>query len=266
MRRILMTVTIVASMFGVAAIAFGAIPASDGTIGACYGSDPAAQRGVRFVDNASQCNEGESFLKFSQQGPKGDAGLAGPAGAAGAAGAPGAAGAAGGGSGGGGYAVPDEEAFIKIDGIPGESADAKHPGQIDVLAFDHGAVQATTAGGSGAGTGKASFRDLSFVHAIDKATPALFLATATGKHIKDATLTVRRAGGEKFEYYKVTLKDVLVSSVREHTQDPPLAGGPVENVSLHYGKIEVTYIPQKPDGSAGSAVKATYDVKANKAL
>ena len=136
-------------------------------------------------------------------------------------------------------------------------------GEIAVLAFDHGAVQSPGSGGGG-GSGKVSFRDFSFTHAIDAATPPLLLATATGKHLKEATLTVRRAGGEKFEYYKVRLQDVTVGSVREHTQDPPKSGGPVEDVTLRYVKIEVTYIPQKPDGGAGGALKATYDLKSAK--
>ena len=261
MRRILLTVTVFALVLGAAAIAFGAIPAGDGTIGACYSSEAARASAARFVDDASQCNQGESFLRFHQQGPKGDPGQAGPAGAAGA---PGAAGASGGGSS-AGFPVPAADAFIQIDGIPGESTDAKHAGQIDVLAFDHGVSQpAGGSSGGGGGAGKATFRDFTFVHAIDKATPPLFLAAATGKHIKQATLFVRRGGGEKFEYYKVRLQDVLVSATHEHTQDSPLSGGPVESVSLRYAKIEVTYIPQKPDGGAGSPLQAGYDLKAGK--
>ena len=256
MRKIVVAAVILVVMLAAAALALGAVPGPDGTIGACFITNESA---ARFVDDSAQCRQGESFVKFNQQGVKGDAG---PAGAAGAAGSPGAVGAPGGGSP-AGYAVPDAVAFLDVDGIKGESQDAKHPQSIDVLAFDHGVTQAAPSGGSGASSGKAKFRDFSFTHAIDRATPPLFLAAATGKHIKQATLFVRRAGGGGFEYYTVTLNDVLVSSTREHTQTSG-AGGPVEDVSLSYAKIQVEYTAQKPDGSAGGKLKASYDLKAGK--
>ena len=223
MRRTVVAAVILVVMLAAAALALGAVPGPDGTIGACFVTNESA---VRFVDDSSQCRQGEAFVKFNQQGVKGDAGPAG------AAGAPGATGASAGGP--AGYAVAGAVAFLDLDGIKGESKDPKHPNSIDVLAFDHGVAQTPAAGGGA--SGKAKFRDLSFTHAIDRATPPLFLATATGKHIKKATLYVRRKGEAAFDFYKVTLQDVLVSSVREHTQAPGSAGGPVEDVSLSYAK------------------------------
>ena len=80
-----------------AVFAYGAIPASDGTIGACYASNGA----VRFVDGPEDCVKDptggtETFIKFNQTGPQGLQGPAGAAGPQGAAGAPGPAGAPGG--------------------------------------------------------------------------------------------------------------------------------------------------------------------------
>ena len=54
--------------------------------------------------------------------------------------------------------------------------------------------------GSGGGEGKATFHDLSFVHNIDKASPVLMQACATGAHLKEATITHRKAGKEQHEY------------------------------------------------------------------
>jgi type VI secretion system secreted protein Hcp len=39
---------------------------------------------------------------------------------------------------------------------------------------------------------------------------------------------------------------------------------PTDQVSINYSKIEFEYKEQKPDGSLGGAVKAGYDLKANK--
>ena len=53
------------------------------------------------------------------------------------------------------------DAFLMLDGIKGESNDAKHKGEIDVKSFSWGVSQ-TGAGhtGLGSGAGKAEFQDL----------------------------------------------------------------------------------------------------------
>ena len=62
--------------------------------------------------------------------------------------------------------------FAKIGDIKGESADAKHKDEIEVLSFSWGVANSgSTGSGSGSGAGKATFQDLSIVHGIDKATP-----------------------------------------------------------------------------------------------
>jgi type VI secretion system secreted protein Hcp len=78
--------------------------------------------------------------------------------------------------------------FAKIGDIKGESLDAKHKDEIEVLSFSWGVANS---GSAGSGAGRATFQDLSIVHGIDKATPELLKACATGLHIKDATITHR---------------------------------------------------------------------------
>jgi type VI secretion system secreted protein Hcp len=94
----------------------------------------------------------------------------------------------------------------------------------------------------------------------NKASPLLFLACATGQHIKKAILYARKAGGEQQDYMKWTFSDVLCSSWQESGS----AHGeslPIESISLNFAKIEVEYKPQKPDGSLDAAMKAGYDCK-----
>ena len=54
------------------------------------------------------------------------------------------------------------DAFLKLDGIPGDSTDATHKGEIDVMSFSWGESQpiATHGAGGGGGAGKVSFQDL----------------------------------------------------------------------------------------------------------
>lgn len=100
--------------------------------------------------------------------------------------------------------------FAKLGDIKGESTDAKHKDEIEVLSFSWGVTSGGSASTPGGGTGKATPHDLNIVHAIDKASPALLRACATGMHLKDATITHRKAGKGQLEYLVVKLSDVLV--------------------------------------------------------
>jgi type VI secretion system secreted protein Hcp len=150
--------------------------------------------------------------------------------------------------------------FLKFDGIDGESADSKHKNEIDLESFSWGATQSGTfAFGGGGGAGKVQMQDFHFVMKVNKASPKLFLACSTGEHIKKAVLTCRKAGKEQHEYLKFVFTDVLVSSY----QTGGSAGDviPIDQISLNYGKIELEYKEQKPDGTLGGAIKAGYDLK-----
>jgi type VI secretion system secreted protein Hcp len=153
--------------------------------------------------------------------------------------------------------------FLKLNGVDGESGDAKHKGEIELESWSFGATQSGTSGhGGGAGAGKVQMQDFHFVMKVNKASPKLLEKCATGEHIKDAILTCRKAGGEQQEYLKYKFTDVLVSSY----QTGGSGGGPVpmDQISLNFTKIEVEYKEQDNKGQLKGAVKAGYDVKANK--
>src|SRR2546421_7469227 len=91
--------------------------------------------------------------------------------------------------------------FLKIEGIQGESPDAKHKDEIQVLSFSFGASQhGTMAFGGGGGAGKVQMQDFHYMMNVNKASPKLFLACATGDHIASAALVCRKAGKEQQEY------------------------------------------------------------------
>ena len=82
--------------------------------------------------------------------------------------------------------------FLKIDGIPGESLDAKHKDEIEVLSWSWGETQpAPVSAGGGAGSGKVAMGDLQVNAQTSRASPQLLLACASGKHLKSAVLTGR---------------------------------------------------------------------------
>lgn len=153
--------------------------------------------------------------------------------------------------------------FLKVDGIDGESTDNKHKNEIDVESWSWGETNAgDSSARGGGGSGKVVMQDFHFVMKTNKATPKLMLACATGQHIKEATLTVRKAGGDQQEYLKVKFSDLLVSSYQTGGSHGDVV--PVDQISLNFSKIEYEYKPQKPDGTLDAPVKAGYDLKLNK--
>jgi type VI secretion system secreted protein Hcp len=155
--------------------------------------------------------------------------------------------------------------FLKIEGVTAESTDDKHKGEIDVESFSWGQTQSGTSGhGSGAGAGKVQPQDFNFVKKLDKASPVLMIACATGQHFKSAILTVRKAGGQQQEYLKVTMEDVMISSYQ--VGGSPGAAVPMDQLSLNFAKLEMSYKEQKPDGSLGGETKQKYDYAASKKI
>ena len=152
--------------------------------------------------------------------------------------------------------------FLKIDTIEGESADAKHKAEIDLLAWSWGASNSGTFGaGGGGGAGKVQMQDFSFTHYMDKASPKLQLACWNGSHIPKAVLTMRKAGGTQNDYLKYTFTDLLVSSASTGG-----SGGEdrlTENVTLNFAKIEMEYSEQKKDGTMQAAAKVGWDLTKN---
>ena len=152
--------------------------------------------------------------------------------------------------------------FAKFGDIKGESTDAKHKDEIEVLSFSWGV--ANSGGlefGSGGSEGKATFQGLTIVHNIDKATPKLLEACATGTHFKDATITHRKAGKGQQEFLIVKMNDVIITAVAHGGTTAQPAS---ETVTLAFAKVDFEYKPQKPDGSLDAGIHFKYDLKANK--
>jgi type VI secretion system secreted protein Hcp len=153
--------------------------------------------------------------------------------------------------------------FAKIGDIKGESLDDKHKDEVEVLSWSWGVShpEAISPGG-GTGAGKASFNDFNFSHHIDRASPTLLKACATGEHIKEATITARKAGKGQQEFLIIKMNDVIVTSVASGGSAE--VGATAENVVLRFAKVDLEYKPQKADGSLDAGVHFKYDIKAQK--
>jgi type VI secretion system secreted protein Hcp len=155
--------------------------------------------------------------------------------------------------------------FLKVDGVEGESQDAKHKNEIEMHSWSWGVSNTGSAhSGPGMGAGKAQAQDFHFVMSVSKASPKLMKACSTGEHINKAVVVARKAGKEQQEYLKWTFEGVLISSYQ--------TGGsgasdvlPTDQISFNFQKCEVEYKPQNKDGSLGGAVKCWYNYNTREA-
>ena len=149
--------------------------------------------------------------------------------------------------------------FAKIGDIKGESLDNRHRDEIEVLSWSWGVSQSGSIGhGGGGGAGKASFNDFNFTHHIDKASPVLMKTCATGQHIQEATITMRKAGRGQQEFLIVKMHDVIVTSV--HSGGSGDGGSTGENVTLQFASVDLEYKPQRPDGSPDAGVHFKFNI------
>ncbi|MES2439083.1 MAG: type VI secretion system tube protein Hcp [Verrucomicrobiota bacterium] len=150
--------------------------------------------------------------------------------------------------------------FLKVDVssgpvITGESTDIKHSGWIEILSMQTGVSNTVTLGSGGITAGKSTRADLVVTKFLDKASPPLFLGCAVGTRYPTVTLelTNSNSDGASLTYYKITLNNVIVSSLGTS------AGGdrPTESVSLSYERITTDYYMQDGKGNIPTTPTAT---------
>jgi type VI secretion system secreted protein Hcp len=150
--------------------------------------------------------------------------------------------------------------FVKIDGIAGESKDEFHPGEIQISSWRWKMEQQSAmSSGSGGGAGKATIVDLQFVHQIDRASPNLMRYCLTGRHIPKVILTTRKAGGVPLDFLKITMEDVVLTSVEPMV----FSNSYYEHVSLSFSRVKQEYTLQSSLGASAGTVTASFDIKEN---
>ena len=156
------------------------------------------------------------------------------------------------------------DAFIKIEGIPGEALDEKYRNWIEVSGYSFSTYQSTSATASSAGgatAGRTTLSHFTFTKTLDKSSCKLMEASCAGEHLKEVTLVLSRAGTDKLKYYEIVLEEVIIA---DYTQNAA-AGIPVEIVQLNYGRIKTVYTQQKrSDGAGGGNIAGGWDRISNK--
>jgi type VI secretion system secreted protein Hcp len=156
--------------------------------------------------------------------------------------------------------------FLKIDDLEGDSLDNagnKHAKSISVLGWSWALTQTgTTHLSSGGGSGKVSVNDISFTKRIDTTSTNLVQKCCDGTHFKKAVFTMRKAGGKNpVEFLKIELSDLIISSVSASVA--PESETVIENVTLNFAKVKLTYTPQDKDGNPLAEMPASWDIPGN---
>ncbi|RYZ08176.1 MAG: type VI secretion system tube protein Hcp [Myxococcales bacterium] len=157
--------------------------------------------------------------------------------------------------------------FLRIDGINGESKDAKHADQIQVLSWSWNVSQTGTAGtGGGLTAGKVEHHDIEIRKLVDKASPVLYKLCCSGAHIASADLYVRKAAGgnDALEYLVIHFDDLIITSFDLGGQ--PKADQIDETVRINYSKVTIKYTPQDNKGQGQPPIEGGWDLQANQAL
>jgi type VI secretion system secreted protein Hcp len=154
--------------------------------------------------------------------------------------------------------------FIKLKGIDGESQDHAHKNEIEILSWSWGVTNsASFALGTGGGTNKATFHEISITKVVDKASVNLLQYCTDGKHVPEGVITCRKAAGDdQLEYLVIDLKEVMITGVQVsgHGAD----GHVTENVTLAFAEFKSKYKQQLNTGAAGGAVEFGWNIQKNK--
>src|ERR1043166_899645 len=99
------------------------------------------------------------------------------------------------------------DAYLKIEGVDGDSTDSQHPKWIQVLSFSQ-AVSAPSAAAS-----LPSLSEICFLKLTDRASPVLEQDCAKGKSFPSATLELITVAAARARFYQIVLSNVVVSSM-----------------------------------------------------
>ena len=168
------------------------------------------------------------------------------------------------------------DAFLKIDGIVGESSD----GTIELNSFSFGVENPNSIGSAtgGAGAGKVSFSDFNFTSKVGAQSPKILESVLTNKALGEVLLTVTdKSAANGGSALSIKFSDVMLSTYKLSEGPASLKiddgsikidallpavqnGAPTESVSFNFSQIEF-----QTQGSSGTGSTTGWSVVTNKA-
>ncbi|WP_295983435.1 type VI secretion system tube protein Hcp, partial [uncultured Variovorax sp.] len=97
---------------------------------------------------------------------------------------------------------------------------------------------------------------------IDKAAPSVMKNCASGKHLSKVEVSVCKAGGSQIEYTRVTLEEVLVTSVQYTAEQG--SDAVFVQYAFQAAKVKQQYWEQTDKGGKGAETVLAWNIKENK--
>ena len=154
-------------------------------------------------------------------------------------------------------------AYMKYDGIDGESQEANHIKWIDVLSFDWG-IHRREPGqtGQSRSRGAAVVEDLTLTMAYEKAAPKLQEKCLEGEVIPkleiEFTALSRRA---RATYLKYEFKNVMITSFQTSASGTDESGPPTVVIGNNFEEVKVTYTEFDREGKSKGNVETKFKVE-----
>lgn len=146
--------------------------------------------------------------------------------------------------------------FVKVQGIDGESTDALHPKELKAMSFSQSSL-ACPSSGSGAGGGCIDSGPFVINAFLDKSVILLRRNLYLGLVLPRIDLTFRKPGADPFEFQRIRMEDVQIIGITEVLND-----GDDRNsvqITIKPRKIGWTYRLEGPSGSV-TETKFGYDI------
>jgi type VI secretion system secreted protein Hcp len=157
------------------------------------------------------------------------------------------------------------DAYLRFDGIKGESQDHGHKEWIEISGVRWAIQQpksatASTAGGHTAE--RAELSEVSFEKLCDLSSPILMQTCAMGKTIPKATFEFMRADGDgnPIKYFEIELENVLIGTI-----SPILGAGLLqESIGLKFSQVRWRYTQQRIAGSSAGNTAGGWNLAMNR--
>ncbi len=154
-------------------------------------------------------------------------------------------------------------AYIKFDGIDGEAKDKDHDKWSDILSFNQGCAQpGAGATGPTRRRGDVILNDVVIVKELDKSSPKIAEAVCKGKVFPkvEIHMTASYTDEGRVTYYAYELTNAQVTSynISGNGQSEDV---PVEDVSVNFEEIKVTYTENDEKGKKKGNIEYTWKVE-----
>jgi len=181
-------------------------------------------------------------------------------------------------------------AYVKYEGIDGESESAGHEGWSEIVSFSQPMHKPGISAGTTRSEGYVVIEDIVIVKQIDKASPKLAEAICTGKVFPkvEIHLTGPSEGSTcNGTFYAYELKNVMITSYKVSGSNPlafaliapapdsivPYSGpfivqavdAPMEEISISFEEIKVTYTECDSSGKSKGNIEYSWKVEGGEA-